>query len=99
MSRVLGGGFVCNSAKEASGGTIAGRTGMLLFALVFVLVGVVLVRATMVADSSVGGTIAFGDVMSKSVATRALDERFWGNGGVGGDALVVHKSRFVKELT
>ena len=51
------------------------------------------------ADSSVGGTVAFGDVMSKSMAARALDERFWGDGGVRRDALVVHESRFVEELT
>ena len=43
MSSELCGGFAHVSAKEASGGTIASRTRVLLFALVLVLVGVVLV--------------------------------------------------------
>lgn len=64
MSSELSGGFASVSAEETAGGTVACRTRMLEFALVFVLVRIVFVRTAVMADSSVGGTVAFCNVVS-----------------------------------
>ena len=72
---------------------------MLLFALVFVLIRGVFVGSAMMADLSVGGAVAFGDFVSMTMASRALDERSWGNGDLRRNALVVHECWFFEKLT
>ena len=99
MSSELSAGLVRVATEETAWWTVASRAGVLGFALILVLIGCVVIRIAMVADLGVRRAIALGDFVSKAMASLALDEWFWGNGDVGRDALVVHKGRFVEELT
>ena len=80
MSSILSGGFARVATEEASWWTIASWARVLLFALVLVLVGVVLIGSTVVADSGIGRAVAFVDIVTETVAACALNERFGGNG-------------------
>ena len=79
MSGVLGARFACAAAEETSRGAVARWSGMLFLALVFVLCGSMCVGSTVIANLSVGRAVAFVDVVSETVASTALEERFWGN--------------------
>lgn len=52
----------------------------------------------MIANLSVRRTIAFVYVVAKTMASRALGERFGWDGDLGGNAFVVHESLFVEKF-
>ena len=57
-----------------------------------------MVTTAVVANLDVGGARADCHFMSESVASRALRERFWVDGDLHGNTLVVHEGWFSKEL-
>ena len=99
MTDTLGRGFASDFAQEAVGPTIACGARVLSFARVFVLGGGVVVGAAVIANLDVGGAGANCDFVSKAMTSRALYERLRVDGNLHGNALVVHVSRFGKELT
>ena len=58
-----------------------------------------MVAAAMITYLDIGGARADCDFMSEAVATGTLRERFWVDGDLHGDALVVHVSWFSEKLT
>ena len=49
-------------------------------------------------DLGIGGAVAFVNVVSKSMALRALGEGFGRDGDLGGNTFVVHECLFLEEF-
>ena len=99
MAGELRGGFASVATEEAAWRTVASWARVLFFTLVFVLTGGVIVGTAVVTYLGVGGAVAFGDIVSKTMTACALKEWFGGDSDLQRDALVVHESLLLEKLT